>query len=61
YDTAKCCFISHRWQSLNAAPVQKLKKRGVPVLSWTIKTPEQEAEARIIADNVTFEGYTPVT
>lgn len=61
YDTAKCSFISHRWQTLDVEPVRKLKKRGVPVLSWTIKSPEEEATARIIADNVTFEGYTPVT
>jgi hypothetical protein len=29
----------------------------VPVLCWTIKSPEAEAEARKVADNITFEGY----
>jgi hypothetical protein len=29
----------------------------VPILCWTVKSPEQEAEARAVADNVTFEGY----
>ncbi|HVL21332.1 MAG TPA: phosphodiesterase, partial [Amaricoccus sp.] len=25
--------------------------------TWTVRSPEQEAEARRVADNVTFEGY----
>ncbi len=50
-------FISHDHRDLDRPRVAELKARGVPVLSWTIRTPEEEAAARRIADNVTFEGY----
>jgi hypothetical protein len=29
----------------------------VPVLTWTIRSAAQEAEARRVADNITFEDY----
>ena len=50
-------FISHQASDLVSPRVAELKARGLPVLCWTIRTPEAEAEARRIADNVTFEGY----
>ena len=31
----------------------------VLVLCWTVRSPEQEAEARRVADNITFEQYRP--
>jgi hypothetical protein len=37
--------------------VAELKAQGARVLCWTIRSPEAEAEARRVADNVTFEGY----
>ena len=40
-----------------AAPVTALKARGVPVLCWTVRTPAQEAAARRVACNITFEQY----
>lgn len=50
-------FISHQASDLGRDRVAELKAQGTPVLCWTIRSPEQEAEARRIADNVTFEGY----
>lgn len=50
-------FISHEAADLSRPRVAELKARGVPVLCWTIRSPEAEAEARKIADNITFEGY----
>ncbi|WP_375175836.1 glycerophosphodiester phosphodiesterase family protein [Pseudooceanicola sp.] len=52
-------FISHDRNDLASPEVARIKARGLPVLCWTIRTPEAEAEARRIADNVTFEGYLP--
>jgi hypothetical protein len=37
--------------------VADLKSKGAAILTWTIKSPEAEAEARKIAQNITFEGY----
>lgn len=52
-------FISHDWRALDMAPVAKLKAQGTPVLCWTIRNAAQETQARRVADNITFEGYTP--
>ncbi len=57
FDAAGACFVSHHWKDLARPRLAELKAASVPVLCWTIRTPEQEAEARRIADNVTFEGY----
>lgn len=59
FDRVGACFISHNRRYLDTEPVSQLKSRGVPVLTWTIRSPEEEAIARAIADNVTFEGYLP--
>lgn len=52
-------FISHDCADLSAPRVAEIRARGLPVLCWTIRSPEAEAEARRVADNVTFEGYLP--
>ncbi|WP_425098066.1 glycerophosphodiester phosphodiesterase family protein [Tropicibacter sp. S64] len=57
FDRANADFISHQHTDLGAPAVTALKARGVPILCWTIRSPQDEAAARIVADNVTFEGY----
>ncbi len=57
FDRVGASFISHEAADLMRPRVAELKAQGVPVLCWTVRTPEQEAEARKVADNVTFEGY----
>lgn len=52
-------FISHQASDLDRAPVAAFRARGLPVLTWTIRSPEEEAAARRFADNITFEGYRP--
>lgn len=59
FDRTGSCFISHNHELLNTAPVSRLRSSGVPVLCWTIKSAEEEAAARRLADNFTFEGYIP--
>lgn len=53
-------FISHEARDLDRPRVRELKAAGVPILCWTIRSAEAEAEARKIADGITFEGYTAV-
>lgn len=60
YDAARASFISHQASDLGAARVADLKARGAAILCWTIRSAQSEAEARRIAQNVTFEGYTAV-
>lgn len=56
-EEAGASFISHDHKDLGMPEVAAQKARGLKVLCWTIRSPQQEAEARRIADNVTFEGY----
>jgi len=58
-DRVGASFISHDWLDLDRPRVADLRAQGVPVLCWTIRSPEEEAKARRRADNVTFEGYLP--
>ena len=57
YDRVGACFISHHHEDLHRPRVAELKAAGAAVLCWTIRSPDQEAAARKIAQNVTFEGY----
>ncbi|EPX86987.1 glycerophosphodiester phosphodiesterase family protein [Salipiger mucosus] len=51
------CFISHQWRELDHPRVTELQDAGLAVLCWTVRSAEEEAQARQIARNVTFEGY----
>ncbi|MBE0412339.1 glycerophosphodiester phosphodiesterase family protein [Yoonia sp.] len=57
YDRVGACFISHEAADLTRPRVTELKHQGAGILCWTIRSPQAEAAARKIADNVTFEGY----
>lgn len=59
FDRMGASFISHAANDLDRPRVRDLKAQGATVLCWTIRTPEAEAEARKVAENVTFEGYLP--
>ena len=57
FDTVRASFISHEREDLHAPRVADLKARGADILCWTVKSAEQEKEARKVADNITFEQY----
>jgi glycerophosphoryl diester phosphodiesterase len=57
YDRTGSSFISHQVSDLARPRVVELKRLGAAILCWTVRSPEQEAEARKIAHNITFEGY----
>ena len=59
FERAKCSFLSHDWKDLAMPGVARLKAAGFPVLCWTVRSAEEEARAREVADNVTFEHYLP--
>lgn len=50
-------FVSHEASDLGRTRITALKKQGYPILCWTIRSADDEARARQIADNVTFEHY----
>lgn len=61
FDDAGACFVSHDRSDLTNPRIDALKAQGVPILCWTIRSQDQEDQARRIADNITFEGYRAKT
>ncbi|MEL6882896.1 MAG: glycerophosphodiester phosphodiesterase family protein [Pseudomonadota bacterium] len=57
YDRVRASFISHEVADLDRPRVAALKSQGADILCWTVKSPEQEAQARKVAQNITFEGF----
>lgn len=50
-------FISHEVDDLDRPRVAELKRSGAVICCWTVRSAAQEAQARRVADNITFEGY----
>ncbi len=61
YARTGASFISHDWQDLDAGVIGALKKQGANVLCWTIRSADQAAQALRVAQNITFEGFLPVS
>ena len=57
FDATGSSFISHEGRDLDRHRVAELKAQGAKILCWTIRSAADEALARKVADNVTFEGY----
>lgn len=53
-------FIAHYVKELPATAVSLARRAtGLPVLSWTVRTPEDRAVAARHADQIIFEGFLP--
>jgi glycerophosphoryl diester phosphodiesterase len=52
-------FISYELAGLPSRVVQVARRSGVPVITWGVKSREDEARARKHADNIIFDGYLP--
>ena len=50
-------FISFYFGELPWAPLTAYREAGNPVISWTIRSPEQACAARRYSDQITFERY----
>lgn len=57
YDRVGASFVSHEVDDLEAPRIADLKAQGAAIWCWTVRSAAQEAAARKIADNITFEGY----
>jgi glycerophosphoryl diester phosphodiesterase len=51
-------FISYYFRDLPFAPVQAIRASGYPIITWTIRSKEEERQALRYSDQVTFEGYS---
>jgi glycerophosphoryl diester phosphodiesterase len=59
FDAVGASFVSHDRCSLDAAALVPLRARGCPVLTWTIRSPDEARAAAALSDNITFEGFRP--
>ena len=59
FERCGASFVSHQGDDLSRPRVADLKAHGADILCWTIRSAENEAEARRVAQNITFEGYLP--
>ena len=57
FDRTGSSFVSHEVGDLRSDRVGEIKSQGHAILCWTVRSPEVEAQARQVADNITFEGY----
>jgi glycerophosphoryl diester phosphodiesterase len=58
YERVGACFISHEMDDLERPRVTELREAGAVICCWTVRSAAQEAQARRIAHNITFEGYS---
>jgi len=56
-DRTRPHFVSFCASELPFAPITRLRMAGLPVVSWTIRTPDQAQHARRYSDQITFEGF----
>jgi glycerophosphoryl diester phosphodiesterase len=50
-------FISYHYRDLPFAPVQAIRAAGHPIITWTIRSKQEEQCALRFSDQVTFESY----
>ncbi len=56
----RCSFASYNVHHLDNAFVAWVREeKGLPVISWTVRTPDDEAKSARFADQITFEGFSP--
>ena len=52
-------FVAYDIEGLPNWAVARHRRRGVPVLAWTVRTASQRVRAAMHADNVIFEDWLP--
>ena len=50
-------FVSFFYEELPWAPITALRASGMPIITWTIRSPQQAAMAMRCSDQITFEGF----
>lgn len=52
-------FVSFYFRDLPYGPVQQYRSSGCPLITWTIRSPEEAQIAYAWSDQITFEGFLP--
>ncbi|MEQ1697147.1 MAG: glycerophosphodiester phosphodiesterase family protein [Hyphomicrobiaceae bacterium] len=59
FDALACSFAAYECASLPTPATQALRARGIPIFTWTVRTPADHAHATLHADAPIFEGFLP--
>lgn len=52
-------FISCDIEFIESNLVDRLKKKGLPIITWTVDNEDKKKKANLIADNIIFENIRP--
>ena len=52
-------FVSCDIEFIESNLVDRLKKKGLPIITWTVDNEDKKKKANLIADNIIFEKITP--
>ena len=52
-------FVSYRVDDLPAPATTLTRRLGLPVVAWTVRTPEQRRRSEEFTDQMIFEGFRP--
>ncbi|MFG1358249.1 glycerophosphodiester phosphodiesterase family protein [Xanthobacter pseudotagetidis] len=52
-------FVAYRVADLDAPAPRLARSLGLPLLAWTVRTPQDRAQAGQRADQMIFEGFVP--
>ena len=50
-------FVSFFFEELPWAPIDVFRAAGMPIITWTIRSPSQASRALRLSDQITFEGF----
>jgi glycerophosphoryl diester phosphodiesterase len=50
-------FVSFYYEQLPWAPITAMRAAGMPIITWTIRSPQQAVMAMRCSDQITFEGF----
>jgi glycerophosphoryl diester phosphodiesterase len=56
---ADAAFIAYDIDDLPAEPPLRARRKGLPLLTWTVRTEAQRQRAAQCADAIIFEGFDP--
>jgi glycerophosphoryl diester phosphodiesterase len=59
FDAVEASLAAYLVSVLPAPQTDALRRRGIPVFTWTVRTPAERALAAAHADAMIFEGFTP--
>ncbi|WP_018184975.1 glycerophosphodiester phosphodiesterase family protein [Kaistia granuli] len=52
-------FVSYDLNGLPSFAPSKVRANGLPLITWTVRSREQAAKAKLYSDQITFEGFDP--